>query len=109
LDEYRRRGDLITADNAEPKSIADFKAWDFNMRPTIKGPDSVRYSVQWLQHLTAIHIDPERCPHTATEFQSYEYLTDRDGQPLTGFPDINNHFIDAARYALVDIWKRRGM
>ena len=33
---------------------------------------------------------------------------DRDGNVITGYPDRNNHHIDAVRYALERIWSRRG-
>lgn len=48
--------DLITADSAEPKSIGDFKSYGASMRPTIKGPDSVRYSMKWLQSLKRLSL-----------------------------------------------------
>jgi phage terminase large subunit len=109
LAEYRKREDLIIADSEEPKSIADFKAWGFKMIGAKKGADSVRYSIQWLQHLKKIHIDPVRCPYTANEFMTYEYEVDDAGQPITGFPDKNNHGIDSTRYALNYLWKQRGL
>ena len=30
------------------------------------------------------------------------------GEVLEGYPDAANHSIDAARYALEPVWKRRG-
>lgn len=107
LDEWR---DVrITADSAENKSVEDFRAWGFNMRGAIKGPGSVDYSMKWLQSLTEIIIDPVRCPETAKEFLGYEYLRDKDGNVVSGYPDANNHAIDAVRYALEEIWRRRGV
>lgn len=55
--------------------------------------------MKWLQSKTII-IDPVRCPHTAKEFVEYEYERDRDGEVISGYPDKNNHSIDAVRYAL---------
>ena len=73
-----------------------------------KGPESVRYSVKWLQSLAAIVIDPERCPYAATEFTDYAYERTKDGEIIESYLDANNHAIDAVRYATNMIWKRRG-
>ncbi len=108
----RKRGltgeDLITADSAEPKSIADYRTFGLRCLGAEKGPGSVDYSMKWLQSLVKIVIDPERCPDTYREFAEYEYERTRDGAVLSGYPDRNNHHIDAVRYATETIWKRRG-
>lgn len=101
-------GDLITADSAEPKSVADLKEYGALCRGAVKGPDSVKYSMKWLQSLKQIVIDPTRCPHTAREFTTYEYERTPDGEIMSGYPDANNHSIDAVRYALNPIWRRKG-
>ena len=54
--------ELVTADSAEEKSVADFKAYGAFIRPAKKGPDSVRYGIKWLQGLRHIYIDKKRCP-----------------------------------------------
>lgn len=100
--------DLIIADSAEPKSIGDFREYGSLMRGAEKGPDSVKYSMKWLQSMCKIVIDPVRCPHTAQEFQHYEYERTPDGEVMSGYPDANNHSIDAVRYALNPIWRRKG-
>ena len=38
----------------------------------------------------------------------YEYERDKDGEVISGYPDGNDHTIDATRYATNSIWKRRG-
>ena len=100
--------DLITADSAEPKSVADYRDYGALCRGAEKGPDSVRYGIKWLQSLKGIYIDPERCPETAREFTHYEYDRTSDGSVISGYPDANNHSIDAVRYALERVWKRKG-
>ena len=100
--------DVLTADSAEPKSISDLREFGAFCRPAEKGPDSVRYSMKWLQSLRAIVIDPYRCPETAREFTHYEYERTAEGDVISGYPDANNHSIDALRYALNRIWKKRG-
>lgn len=100
--------DYITADSAEQKSIADYKSYGAYIRGAIKGPGSVEYSMKWLASLIKIVIDPKRCPNTAIEFSEYEFEKDKDGNVITGYPDENNHHIDAIRYALEEIWRRKG-
>lgn len=101
--------EYLTADSAEEKSCGDYRAFGLPCRGAEKGPGSINYSMKWLQSLTAIVIDPARCPDTAKEFSEYEYERDKKtGEVLTGYPDCANHHIDAIRYATNRIWKRRG-
>lgn len=101
--------ELVTADSAEEKSVSDYREYGIRARGAEKGPGSVNYSMKWLQSLKAIVIDPERCPDTVREFTEYEYERDpKTGEILPGYPDVNNHHIDAVRYATNRIWKRRG-
>ena len=100
--------DLITADSAEPKSVGDYRDYGSLCRGAIKGPDSVRYGIKWLQSLNQIVIDPVRCPETAREFQNYEYERTDDGEIVSGYPDHDNHSIDCIRYAMERVWKRKG-
>ena len=74
----------------------------------MKGPGSVDYSMKWLQSLVKIVIDPARCPDTYEEFINYEYERTKDGEIMSGYPDANNHHIDAVRYATEEIWKWKG-
>lgn len=102
-------GEWVMADSAELKSVEDYKALGLLCRGAEKGPGSVGYSMKWLQSLTAIVIDPARCPDTAKEFSEYEYERDKKtGEVLEGYPDLNNHHIDAVRYGTNRVWKRRG-
>ena len=103
-----KRNELMTCDSAEPKSVADFKAFGGFVRGANKGPDSRRYSIRWFQGLNHIFIDRRRCPETWKEFTEYEYAQDKDGSFISDFPDGNDHHIDACRYALEDYWKRKG-
>lgn len=102
------RNELITADSAEPDSIADYKAYGAFIRPANKGPESVRYGIKWLQSLRNIYIDKRMCPETYKEFTNYEYEQDRDGNFISAYPDADNHGIDATRYALEKYWHRKG-
>lgn len=108
-DEYGlSRYDVVTCDSAEQKSVSDYRAYGINARGAEKGPDSVRYGMKWLQGLLKIVIDPIRCPHTSEEYKKYEYELDKDGNPTSVYPDKDNHSIDMTRYAMEQVWKRRG-
>jgi phage terminase large subunit len=100
--------DLIIADSAEPKSVGDFKSFGANIRGAEKGPESVRYSMKWLQGLTSIIIDPVRAPVHAQQFSNYEYERTKDGEIIDEYPDKDNDAIDDTRYATNLIWRRRG-
>ena len=106
--ELIKNDELVIADSAEPKSVADFKAYGAWIREADKGPDSVRYGIKWLQGLRHIYIDKHRCPETWREFTQYEYEQDRDGNFISAYPDENNHSIDAVRYALQKYANRKG-
>ena len=109
LDRGLTREDKVCADSAEPKSIADYNKYGVKTFPARKGPKSVRYGTKWLQMLEAIVIDPERCPDTAKEFSEYEYERDgKTGEVLEGYPDLNNHHIDAVRYAMESTANKAG-
>lgn len=92
--------DYITADSAEPKSISEMRRYGLNMRGAKKGRDSVEYGIKFLQSLDRIIIDGERCPNAKKEFLSYELEPDGNDGFKDGYPDKNNHAIDAVRYAL---------
>ncbi len=100
--------DLLTCDSAENKSIGDYKMYGLFARAAEKGPGSREYSYKWLQSLRKIVIDNSRCPVAAQEFMDYEYERDKDGNVISGYPDGNDHVIDAVRYATERIWKKRG-
>ena len=38
----------------------------------------------------------------------YEYDRDKNDEVISGYPDANNHSIDAVRYGTERFWKRRG-
>ena len=102
--------DRITADSAEPKSVADFRSWGGNVRGAIKGIGSRDASFKWLQGLRRIVIDPARCPRIADEFTLYEHEIDkRTGEVMSGYPDGQpDHGIDTIRYALEEVWRHAG-
>ena len=98
----------IACDSAEPKSAADYRALGLPAKEAIKGPGSVDYGMKWLQRRKIV-IDRRRTPNAYEEFVNYEYERDRDGEIISGYPDADNHLIDATRYALERISRRMGV
>ena len=96
----------ITCDSAEHKSTGDYRDMGLDARNAIKGPGSVEYGMKWLQSRKFV-IDPRRTPNLYKEIINYEYDRDKDGNVISGYPDANNHGIDAIRYALERVWRRR--
>lgn len=101
------QSDIIFADSAEPKSIAELRDEHgiSRIEGVKKGPDSVEYGEQWLDDLDFICIDPQRTPNIAREFENIDYQTDKDGNPKPRLEDKDNHAIDATRYAFSEDMK----
>ena len=98
----------ITCDSAEPKSVADYRAMGLSAKAAVKGPGSVDYGMKWLQRRKIV-IDRKRTPNAYNEFVNYEYERNKDGDIISGYPDANNHLIDATRYALERISRQMGV
>lgn len=98
----------IVCDSAEPKSVADFRAMRLPAIEAVKGAGSVEYGMKFLQRRTIV-IDRRRTPHAYDEFVGYEYERNKDGEIISGYPDANNHLIDAVRYALEPANRRMGV
>lgn len=88
----------ITADGAEPKSIAELRGMGLRVHSAAKGADSIRSGIQWIQNLEII-IHP-RCANFLTEISNYTWAKDKFGKMLDGPIDDFNHLMDAMRYAL---------
>lgn len=81
-------------DSSEPKSIEELRRLGWrNVRPAVKGPDSVKAGIKKLQEFE-IYADPES-KNLAHEYETYSYREGTD-KPI----DANNHLCDALRYAL---------
>lgn len=94
---------IITADSEEPRSIASMNELGLRILPAKKGPGSVDHGMDFLANeIDEIIIDPVTCPNAAREFSTYELERDKNGNFKGGYPDKDNHTIDACRYALED-------
>jgi phage terminase large subunit len=92
--------DYVKCDSAEPKSIEELRRRGVNVQAARKGKDSVLFGIQWLQQQTLI-ID-KNCIYTKNEIMQYKWKEDKDGKAIRMPIEMNNHLIDATRYAYED-------
>jgi len=90
--------ELVYADSAEPKSIAELSSYGHMILPVKKGKDSIVYGINLINQ-NEIYITP-RSTNLIHELQNYIWLKDREGNTLNKPLDAFNHCIDAMRYAL---------
>lgn len=91
----------------EQESIVDFRDAGLQARQANVGPGSVRYTFEWLQCRTLV-IDPQRTQRAYKEIINYEHEVDSNGEIIPDYPDHDNHWIDALRYATSPLSMRRG-
>ena len=96
----------ITADSAEPKSIAQLKGLGLRIAGAKKGKDSVNNGIQFIQDFEII-IHP-RCVNFITEISNYTWDKDKFGKKLNDPIDDFNHLMDAMRYAVEKYVKKSG-
>lgn len=90
------RKDMIVADSAEPKSIAEIRNEGLYVVPTVKGADSISVGIDIL-HRYKMHVT-RHSTGLIEELNSYKYKKDRDGKQTNEPIDKWNHAIDAVRY-----------
>ena len=105
MDNMNLRKNKIYMDAAEPRSIDFFRKQGFNAVPCIKGRDSVKARISFLQNHEII-ISPV-CQNLITEFENFSYLLDKKTEQLT--EDTTHEFshgIDGLGYAYSDIYTK---
>lgn len=90
------RADMIIADSAEPKSIAEIQAQGLWCVPSVKGADSIVVGLDILRRYK-IHVT-RRSRGLISNLKAYKWQKDRDGKDTNAPQDKNNHAIDAIRY-----------
>jgi phage terminase large subunit len=90
--------DIIYADSAEPKSIAELNSYGHNVLPVSKGKDSIVYGINLINQ-NNIYIT-SRSKNLKNELCNYIWLTDKSGVKMNKPIDAYNHAIDAMRYAI---------
>jgi phage terminase large subunit len=90
--------DLIYADSAEPKSIAELNSYGHQVLPVAKGRDSIVYGINLINQ-NKVYVT-SRSKNLINELRNYIWLTDKEGNKMNKPIDAYNHAIDAMRYAL---------
>lgn len=88
---------LVIADSSEPKSIDEIRLYGVNVVPTIKGPGSINKGIQLVQG-KKVSVT-KRSINIIKEYRNYVWITDKDGKIINEPIDLNNHAMDAIRYA----------
>lgn len=104
---------VVRADSARPETISHVKSKGAGRKnlpriePVQKWPGSVADGIAHMRSYTDIIIHP-RCKEFLREAQLYSYKVDRlTGDVMPDIVDKHNHYIDAARYALSPLIRRR--
>lgn len=98
----------ITADSAEPKSIAQLRGLGLlRIHAAKKGRDSVMNGIQLIQDYKII-IHP-RCVNFLTEISNYTWDKDKFDNTINQPIDDFNHLMDAMRYAMERFSKKAGL
>ena len=109
LTEKGYKKERIRADSAEPKSNEDLRRLGITrLKPAQKGRDSVNAGIARLQEYTIL-VHPS-CVHTAAELAAYAWEPQTGGAAgaFSNRPqDTQNHLMDALRYAMEDLPRRR--
>ena len=90
--------ELIYADSAEPKSIAELNSYGHQILPVSKGRDSIVYGINLINQ-NEVYIT-SRSKNLINELRNYIWLKDKEGNKMNKPIDAYNHAIDAMRYAL---------
>lgn len=96
---WLKPSDTIWADSSEPKSIDEINAYGWNIKPVVKGPDSIRFGIGLIKQRT-VYVT-SRSLSLRKEGKKYIWKTDKNGKPLNEPVDKNNHAIDAWRYGVM--------
>ncbi len=101
-----RKG-IIIADSASPGNISFLKNQGYNVRGAEKGKGSIEDGIAFLRSFDRIVVHP-RCEFMRKELGLYSYKVDeRSGDVTSNIIDSNNHLIDALRYSVERIMKRK--
>lgn len=92
---------LVVADSAEPKSIDELKALGVFIQASTKGPGSVLQGIQKVQD-QRVSIT-KTSTNTIKEYRNYLWEADKNGRIINEPSPIQNHSMDAVRYAIASL------
>jgi len=93
---FIKKGVPVYADSAEPKSIEEIRRHGINIKPVVKGADSVKFGIQTMQAQDYLITSNSR--DIIKEFRAYSWDKDKTGKQLNTPIDFYNHAIDGIRY-----------
>lgn len=94
---------LIVADSARPEIIAEIKAKGFRCVGADKNAGSVKRGIDRVSQKQVLYNGE----HLKREYLSYAWRKKRSGEILDEPQDGNDHLVDALRYAVDDLSKKR--
>lgn len=95
----------IYADSAEPKTIDDLYLAGFNIYPVVKGQDSIMWGIDLMKQYR-LRVT-KRSTNLIKELRNYTWDKDKEGKQINKPIDFMNHAIDAARYAVMMMQRKR--
>ena len=94
----KKNYDEIIADSSEPKSIDEIRLHGYNVKPALKGKDSISIGIDRIKQ-KKLHVT-KRSVNLIRELRNYYWITDKEGKATNKPVDAFNHGIDALRYAI---------
>ena len=91
------RGSVVIADSARPEIIQDLRQY-FNIKPTAKGSNSVYYGILKVLEYDIFIVNSAK--NLIFEIGQYRFKEDKDGNPTNEPFEVNDHALDALRYAV---------
>jgi phage terminase large subunit len=85
----------VIADSAEPKSIEEIFQMGINIKPAVKGPDSVRAGINKMKEYN-IKVT-SRSRNAIKELKHYKWKMDKNGESLNEPVKLYDHLLDAVR------------
>lgn len=90
---------LVMADSSEPKSIAEIAQHGITILPCVKGADSIRFGIEYVQS-QRVSVT-QRSVDIIKEYRNYMWKTDSSGNIVAGVPEGGlDHSMDAIRYGM---------
>jgi phage terminase large subunit len=91
-----QKSEEIWGDSAEPRLIEELYRSGFNIKPVVKGKDSIKFGISVMQNYKIKILKTSQ--NLINEMYAYQYATDKHGY-TTDTPEGGlDHLIDAARY-----------
>jgi phage terminase large subunit len=91
-----QKSEEIWGDSAEPRLIEELYRSGFNIKPVVKGKDSIKFGIGVMQNYKLKLLKTSQ--NLINEMYAYQYASDKHGY-ITDTPEGGlDHLIDAARY-----------